>query len=147
MLLELRNREPESIGDVVDLMTYCGRRLNVVDAGPVVQERQDRIVELLDQMIKDAEQQESSSSSSGGSGSSNQGGNSPQSPMPQSSLPGGGGPGGAEMRGSRRANPGEIWGAMPPAERERVLQALRDSFPQRYRRLVEQYYEELAKKP
>ena len=28
-----------------------------------------------------------------------------------------------------------------------VLQALRDSFPSRYRQLVEQYYEELAKKP
>ncbi len=37
--------------------------------------------------------------------------------------------------------------SMPPAERERILQALRDSFPSRYRKLVEQYYEELAKKP
>jgi hypothetical protein len=36
---------------------------------------------------------------------------------------------------------------MPPAERERVLQALRGTFPTRYRQLVEQYYEELSKKP
>ena len=51
------------------------------------------------------------------------------------------------MRAARRANPGEMWGSMPPAERERILQALRESFPSRYRQLVEQYYEELAKKP
>ncbi len=36
---------------------------------------------------------------------------------------------------------------MPPAERERILQALRDNFPSRYRQLVEQYYEQLAKRP
>jgi hypothetical protein len=36
---------------------------------------------------------------------------------------------------------------MPPADRERILQALRESFPNRYRQLVEQYYEQLAKKP
>ena len=36
---------------------------------------------------------------------------------------------------------------MKPAERERVLQVLKDSFPDRYRRLVEQYYQQLAQEP
>ena len=60
-------------------------------------------------------------------------------------------PGGQAQRGElgerRKANPAEVWGTMPPAQRKRVLQALKDNFPARYRQLVEQYYEELAKKP
>lgn len=147
MLLELKGREPEKIGDVADLMTFCGRRLVLADAGEKVQTRQDRIVELLDQMIEQAEQNEKNSQSSSGSSSGDSGGKSPQNPMEQSTLPGGSGPSGRELGESRKASPGEMWGAMPPAERERVLQALRNSFPQQYRRLVEQYYEELARKP
>jgi len=98
-------------------------------------------------LIEEAEQNEknsNSSSSSGGSGG--QGAQTPSNPMQQSQLPGGRAGEGA-LRERRRANPGEMWGAMPPGERERILQALRDNFPSRYRRLVEQYYEELAKKP
>ena len=70
----------------------------------------------------------------------------PATPMSQSQLPGGS-PQDDSSRPGRRANPGDTWGAMPPAERERILQALRESFPARYRRLVEQYYEQLAKQP
>ena len=146
MLLELRNRQPEKIGDVVDLMNFCGRRLALVDAGDTVQSRQDRILDLLDQMIEEAERNEQKNNA-GGSGSGSSGSRSPQNPMQESTLPGGAGGDEEPDRASRRANPGEMWGAMPPAERERVMQALRESFPQRYRRLVEQYYEELAKKP
>ena len=129
ILAELRRRRPERIGDVADLMDFAGRRLGHLDTG-------------------EAEQQEQSSAQGGsGSGSgSPQGGRSPSSPMPDSMLPGGGGQE-MQLRSSRRARPGEAWGAMPPAERERILQQLRDSFPSRYRQLVEQYYEELGKQP
>ena len=152
MLLELQNRQPERIGEVVDLMDFAARRLALRDTGERVRTRQERVIELLDQLIEEAEQQEqsSSSSSSGGGGSrGGQGGSNsqqPSNPMQQSQLPGGPGSQG-ELNRAPRANPAEMWGAMPPAERERILQALRDSFPSRYRRLVEQYYEELAKKP
>ena len=148
MLAELMSRSPESIGEVADLMTFCGRRLGLSDTGTVVRERQDRIVDLLDKLIEEAEQQESQSSSSGGGGGSgnNSGKQSPSNPMQESRLPGGSGREG-DLRDGRRANPAETWGSMPPAERERILQALRDSFPSRYRKLVEQYYEELGKQP
>ncbi len=147
ILVELTNRQPERIGEVADLMTFCGRRLSHADTGEVVRGRQERAIELLDRLIEDAEQQESKSgSSSGGGGSGSSGGRSPNSPLQESLLPGGSAKEGP-LRTRRRANPGEVWGNMPPAERERILQALRDSFPSQYRRLVEQYYEELAKKP
>ncbi|MGB0717589.1 MAG: hypothetical protein ACPGXK_17050, partial [Phycisphaerae bacterium] len=109
-----------------------------------------RILELLDKLIEDAEKQEqqsqSSSSSGGGGGGGGDSGSSPNSPMQDSNLPGGATPGTGPLRESRRASPGEAWGAMPPAQRKEILQALRDSFPGQYRRLVEQYYTELAKK-
>jgi hypothetical protein len=153
ILLELANRQEGQIGEVVDLMQFSQRRLKNADAGESVQTRQKRILELLDAMIQEAEEQEQQQQASS-SGSQqqqqgqqqNQGGQQPSNPMQDSSLPGG--PGGeGNLREARRANPGETWGQLPPAERERILQALRDSFPSRYRQLVEQYYEELAKKP
>lgn len=151
MLVELLNRQPGQIGEVVDLMTFCERRLRVADSGDAVQKRQERVIDILDRMIEEAEQEEQqqsgSSSSGGGGGGDDQGKNSPGTPMGDSSLPGGAGQQEGELRQRRYANPAETWGSMPPAERAKVLQALRESFPSRYRRLVEQYYEELAKKP
>jgi len=150
ILVELDNRQPGKIGEVADLMDYSGRRLKSSDGGEMVQSRQKRIVDLLDLLIKDAEEQEKSSckSASAGAGGQNSGktGQRPATPMQESRLPGGT-PGDDGSRPGRRANPGDTWGAMPPAERERILQALRESFPARYRRLVEQYYEQLAKQP
>lgn len=149
MLLELSNRESGGISDVADLMTSCGRRLRWADGGETVQARQQRIVDLLNQLVEDAEKREQQQNQSGGgsSGGSGKNSRSPSSPMQRSMLPGGTSPAAEALREQRRANPGESWGSMPPAERERVLQALRESFPSRYRRLVEQYYEDLAKKP
>ena len=148
ILTELDNRRPGKIGEVADLMDYSGRRLKSSDGGAMVQTRQKRIVDLLDVLIKDAEEQEKNSCKSGSPSGQSGGkaGRMPARPMQESRLPGGN-PGEDGSRPGRRANPGDTWGAMPPAERERILQALRESFPARYRRLVEQYYEQLAKQP
>ena len=127
MLVELANREAGRLGDVVDLMDFSRRRLKNDDSGEVVRTRQQKIIDLLDQLIKEAEDKEKQSSSS--SSSSGVSGNSirqPSNPMQKRLLP-------AETRGGRTrrqaANPGEMWGSMPPAERERVLQALRAYSP------------------
>ena len=151
ILMELANREPGRIGEVVDLMQFSSRRLKNADGGEIVQTRQQKILDLLDTLIEEAEEQEKNACSAGAGGSGGGGqnqsqGQSPSDPMQDSMLPGGSFSEG-ELRAARRANPGEMWGSMPPAERERILQALRESFPTRYRQLVEQYYEELAKKP
>jgi tetratricopeptide (TPR) repeat protein len=153
MLAELRLRVPERLGDVTDLMDYAARRLGNSDPGQRVQRRQEKAVEILDKLIEDAEQQEQSSS--GGGGSSQDSSQSrqrrpsqPQSPMQDSRAPAGRPSPGSEDAGQRRSvQPGEAWGAMRPAEREQIIQALRDRFPDRYRQLVEQYYLELSKEP
>ncbi len=147
MLLELENRREGGMSEVTDLMDYSGRRLKSADGGEIVQTRQQRIIDLLDQLIKEEEEKEKNSCNNPDASSSGKSSpRSPAKPMQESMLPGGS-PQEESLRASRRANPGEMWGAMPPGERERILQALRESFPSRYRQLVEQYYEELAKKP
>lgn len=141
MLAELRSRRPERIGDVNDLMIYAERQLGRYNTGQRVQERQQRAVDLLDQLIEEAESREQSSGGGGGSGQQT-----PNTPMQESQLPGGDGAG-VHLRSTRKVRPGEAWGAMQPAERDKILQALHDRFPSRYRELVEQYYKELSKQP
>ena len=143
ILIELANRRPEDIGEVVDLMKFSGRRLTHDDTGEIVRTRQQRILDLLDYLIEEAQQQEQSGSG-GGSGSSS--GQAPSTPMNDSRLPGGSATEGP-LREARKANPAATWGSMPAAQRQKILQAIRESFPSRYRRLVEQYYEELGKRP
>ena len=150
MLQELLTRRPESLGEVSDLMVYAGRRLSAGQAGKGVQEKQARVIELLNKLIKDAEDQENQQQSSSGGGSQDQRQNQPQgNPHPtqhaqESNRPGGKGTIG-ELHRSASARPGDEWGKMPPEERERVLQSLRRNFPSQYRQLVEQYYMQLAK--
>lgn len=144
---ELTNRNPDGMADVTDLMDFSGRRLAAGDSGERVQSQQQRIVELLNKLIEEAEDQENNNSSnSQNDGSQNQQNQAPSNPMQDSRLVPGN-PDIGHLRDARRAKPGEVWGAMPPAEREKILQAMREAFPSRYRQLVEQYYEELAKKP
>ena len=150
MLAELKARRPGSLGEVSDLMVYAGRRLNRGLADPPVRGAQRRAIELLSQLIKEAEQREKQASAAGSGSSSGRGGiapgGTPRTPAQQSMLPAGPGQKG-ELNRSPAARPGEMWGQMRPEDRQRILQSLRESFPSRYRQLVEQYYRQLAKEP
>ena len=147
---ELKVRRPGGLGEVSDLMDYAGRRLNRGLADPPVRGAQQRAVELLSQLIKEAQQREKQASAAGGGSGSGRGGiapgGTPRTPAQQSMLPIGPGQKG-ELNRSPAARPGEMWGQMRPEERQRILQSLRESFPSRYRQLVEQYYRQLAKEP
>lgn len=151
ILRELRRRVPESIGDVADLMTAAGRGLAHGQTGPPVQERQHKAIALLERLIEEAEQQEQQSQSSGADGSPQggqggppQGQAEPSAPAQQSQVqPGSSAADAPHDRPA--AEPGEVWGRMPPAQRDRVLQPIRQRFPNRYAELIEQYYRYLAK--
>lgn len=158
MLAELARRIPESIGEVADLMQFSQKRLVNADTGETVQQAQQRVLDLLDDLIEDAqkrEQQQQQSSQQqqqqqqqkqNQQQQNQQQQQDPSQPMPDSRTnPNRGNLG--EKRPGRVVNPGESWGAMPDAQREKVLQVLRESFPGRYRELVEQYYESLAEQP
>jgi len=49
-----------------------------------------------------------------------------------------------DLRPKPKRNPGDRWGEMRDKERDEVLQALKEKFPERYRELLEQYHKALA---
>lgn len=146
MTREIISRQEGSLGDVSDLMRYAGRELGHGRYEDDVAEKQEQAVALLDELIKQAEQQEQSG---GGGGGGAQDPSSPRNQAPQQganrseAIPSPYGT--TRLHDSPAARPGEMWGQMRPAEREAVLQPIRESFPGRYLELLEQYYRELSK--
>lgn len=145
LALEIKRREIGSLGQVSELMTYAADRLKVSDSAERVRRRQEEAVKLLEKLVKQAEQREKQKSRGRASKSGGRKRQSPSKPAERSELPDGAGEIG-ELRDPGRANPGELWGKLPPAERARILQSLRSRFPSRYRELVEQYFRSLAEK-
>lgn len=148
MLTELSRRSPGRLGDVYDLMHYARRKLSHGETDELVQTRQTEAVGLLDVLIEEAEEQEQQgdgdgSGGGGGGGGSPSGNRGGGSGAKRSTLPGGESRTG-QLR-KRRARPGEAWGRMPPKARDQILQSLQKQFPSRYRDLLEQYYEQLAR--
>ena len=149
ILTELERRSPGRLGDVRDLMALAGRRMRRGDAGDDVLKPQEDAVAMLNKLIDEAKEQENSKSNSSGGGSSSKSkqggakGSTPSGGATRSTLPGGESREG-ELR-KTRARPGAEWGKMPPKQREQILQSLQREFPGRYRELLEQYYESLAK--
>lgn len=141
--LELERREVGTLGEVADVMTYSAVRLDAEDAGERVRARQDEVLAMLDKLIEQAKQREQQSQGEGKQGKASPQ-QQPSRPRDVSEAPPSGP--GVEMRlhESPKAQPGEMWGRLPPAERERILQSLKERYPSRYRQLVEQYYRSLA---
>lgn len=143
--LEVERRQTGTLDEVSTVMTFVADRLNVADPGDTTRSRQEEIVALLDRLIQDQEQQEKQA----GGGSARRGGRPsqhaapPTTPREESAAPEGSAQIG-ELHGAPRAAAGESWGNLPPAEREKILQSIRERFPSRYRELVEQYYRALA---
>lgn len=145
LLLEVERREQGTLGEVAVVMDYVADRLHVSDRAERVRERQEDVLAMLDKLIE--EQQQKEQQSGGGKGGQGGRGEAPAQAQGQgrekSEAPGGSGKIG-ELHRAAEATPGEAWGKLPPDERERILQSIRERFPSRYRRLVEQYYRNLA---
>jgi len=141
------------IGDVADLMGWSASALGSGRADEKVVGRQEESLELLARLIEEAEQREQqpepspdqpSDSNPGAPQNQPQNAPSPASPAQESRLVDGESEMG-QLHGMERARPGEAWGNMPPQERDRILQPIRERFPGRYRELIEQYYLQLSK--
>jgi len=143
--LEIERREQGTLGEVADVMDYVADRLNAADRSERVHDHQRKIVALLDRLIDRMEQQEQQQSGRGGAAGENQ--KPPRQPVQnakrESDAPKGAGRTG-DLHDAPNVKPGESWGKLPPSERERILQSIRERFPSRYRQLVEQYYRSLA---
>ena len=144
LALELERRERGTLDEVATVMDYVADRLDVTDAGTDVQKRQLQVIAMLDRLIEQHEQQESQC---GGGQARGQPQGTPRAaqgkPKQESDAPGGAGRIG-DLHAAPEASPGEMWGKLPPAEREKILQSIRAKYPSRYRQLVEQYYRALG---
>lgn len=101
---------------------------------------QRRVVDALDSLIKEMEKKRGDKSSSSAAGSASGQGQMSQ-PM-EESRPG-------DLKGDGQVptlvvDGATDWGAMPPAERTRVLQQIQQNFPPHYRAVVEEYFKSLS---
>lgn len=134
------------------LMAYSRRRLHLLDPGATTQAQQKKILAILDETIKQLEEQQDSSSGQGqgqgqGQGTQQQGtaqGMGEGTGAQDSALPDGAAP--PERLGRAfRGEAGEVWGRLPAHEREEIENHLRERFPQRYREIIEAYFIHLQK--
>ena len=144
LLLEIQRRERGTLDEVASVMDYVADRLHAADNTQRTHERQRQIITLLDRLIEQEQQREQQCGGDQAAGKRQQSPpRNPQSAKQESDAPGGAGELG-DLHAAPAADPGEMWGKLPPAERERILQSIREKFPSRYRQLVEQYYRALA---
>jgi hypothetical protein len=146
-LEQLRQFQEGTLSDVHLRMDYSRRRLVLEETGAETRQQQDKIVELLGKLIKEAEERESKSKG-GGSGKGQKQGQPGES---QGQAPGEGSQGGSTGGGSKgidadalnrlhRGGPQSPWSKLRDKERDPVYSAIKEKFPARYQQLIEQYY-------
>jgi tetratricopeptide (TPR) repeat protein len=138
-----------TLSDVQLRMDFSRRKLSLEDTGQETRTQQDKIVELLAKLIKDAEERECNCKG-GGSGSGQKQGK-PGEAEGQAQAEGQGGQGGNSGGGSKgtdsdrvkrlhRGGPQSPWSHLRDKDRDPVYSAIKEKFPARYEQLIEQYY-------
>ena len=144
MKAELMQEWESPLYDLAGRMNHVASKIKGGNTGDQTQAKQKEIVEIIEELIKKAEEQENKGQGQGGGGGGPPRGNrQPSGPADQSKLPPGASRVG-DLRPKPKAKPGAKWGEMRDKEREEVLQALKEQFPDRYRELLEQYHKALA---
>lgn len=130
-------REAPPLGEVAGLMGDAHRRLALGDADAETQSQQSRALARLDEMIEQLEQQQRDQQASQQGGAGGAGGRPAEESRPSELK--------ADGKTDRRGfAAGDPWGALSPAERERLTQAIARDFPDHYRELIERYFETVA---
>ena len=144
VLNELVQEWESPLYDLAGRMDKAAREIERGKTGKGTQVEQKEIVDIIEELIKRAEQQEGQ-----GQGQNNGGqqtprdGNQSNSPLNKSKVAPGASRTG-NLGGKKKPKPGDQWGKMRDKEREEVLQSLKEKFPDRYRELLEQYHRQLA---
>jgi len=144
MKAELVQEWESPLYDLAGRMSHVASKIRGGDTGGTTQGKQKEIVAIIDELIKKAEEQENQDQNQkGGGGGAPKGNRKSSGPADKSQLPQGASRVG-DLRPRPKRKPGEKWGEMRDKEREEVLQALKQQFPDRYRELLEQYHKALA---
>jgi len=121
---ELTKEWESPLYDLAGRMNHAARRIENGETGPDTRKEQAEIVEILDELVRRAKQQEGQGQGNGGGGGPPRGNNPSSSPANRSVAP----PGASrigDLRPKPKRKPGQEWGAMRDKEREEVLQALK----------------------
>ncbi|MHC4547995.1 MAG: tetratricopeptide repeat protein [Planctomycetota bacterium] len=129
--------------DLAGRMSHVARKIEGGETGSPTQDKQKEIVAILEELIKRAEENEGNSQNKGGGGGPPRGNRQSSNPANRSQAPPGASRVG-DLRPRPKRKPGDQWGLMRDKERDEVLQALKEKFPERYRELLEQYHKALA---
>ncbi len=137
---DLEGLKDKSLDEISRKMLDVERRLELGRSGQKVQKVEEEIIAGLDEIIKKIEEQ------LGGGGGGGQGGNSNESgnnPADDSRVKGAKAPGHVDPKTFKKGGP---WGELDDKKRERVRQLIGRDFPAHYRRAVEEYFRNAAKR-
>jgi hypothetical protein len=120
--------------------------LSLEDTSGETQVQQDKIIEILAKLIKEAEERECNCRGAGNGKGQKQG-----KPGESQSKEGQGSQGGTSGGGSKgtdtdalkrltRGGPQSPWSRLRDKDRDPVYSAIKEKFPARYQQLIEQYY-------
>ncbi len=149
----LRKIEEGKLADIHRRMNFSRRRLEQQKTDPATQRQQDKIVKMLNKLIKEAEKQEASSSASNTqkpqdknkSSKKQPAGKKPSAPQP---APGKSSKGAASSQANGKAEiknyedtPASPWSRLRDRSRDPANNAVKEKLPARYRDIVERYME------
>lgn len=151
-LQELNELEDGKLKDVYRRMDYSRRRLQLAKTDQSTQQQQDKIVAMLNKLIKEEEKKEASSSaSSSNKPKPSQGQQDKQAQKPKSPKPS---PSQSQQGGSSSSNPNgqavvktyddssaSPWDRLRDRSRDPANNAVKEKLPARYRDIVERYME------
>lgn len=141
-----------TLTDVQLRMDFSRRKLTLEDTGKTTREQQDKIIDILAKLIKEAEERECNCKGGGsgqkpgqkqGKGSEGEG---------QGQGQGQGGSQGGNSKGTdtdtvkrlHRGGPQSPWSHLRDRERDPVFNAIKEKYPARYQQLIEQYYKSFS---
>ncbi len=140
MQYDLEGLKEKSLDEISRKMLDVERRLDLGRSGQKVQKVEEEIIAGLDEIIKKIEQQ-----SGGGGGGGGEGGNSnnPANGAEDSGVKGATAPGTVDPKDIQK---GGKWGGLDDKARSRIKQLIGRDFPNHYRRAVEEYFRNAAKR-
>lgn len=131
-------RPGEELTHVARRMRDIERRLELGPSDESTPDRQKQVLKSLDELIEELEEQRRRQQQQAARGAGGADSSSPAEESRPSELKG---PGEVDRK---RLVAGDDWGALSPAERERLTQEIARDYPPHYRRLIEDYFRSLA---
>lgn len=147
-LEQLKLYQEGTLSDVQLRMDFSRRKLTLEDTGNETRQQQDKIIEILAKLIKDAEERECNCKGGGSGKGQKQGKPGEAESQAQGEGQGQQGSSGGGSKGTdsdtvkrlHRGGPQSPWSQLRDKDRDPVYSAIKEKFPARYQQLIEQYY-------